>query len=443
MNHKKMSLILSMAIIFTLLVPASSASSASGSWVGEGPGTLTVSDGSTSDPALHYELNPGDHDTKWWQLNSTATDTNYVTVQWEDTGSHAWYDVQVELVAFVTRNGEKDEVPILNESPSGDFSYKGTYSFKLYAGDEYGFEFGGSNFDSNNFLTGTLVVNPLWLGDGLGTVTVSDGSTSDPSLQYSLNPAGLETQQWWWLYTLATSTRQVMVQWEYTGIHAWYKAHVNLVAYITRADVTSEVPILDESMSGDFSYKGTYTFDLLAGDLYGFKFGGSNDDINNFLNGTLVVHPLWDGDGPGTFAVSVGTTSFPQLQYSLNPAGLETQQWWRFCSSATSTHQALVKWEYTGIHAWFKAHVNLVAFITRGFVTNEVPILDESMSGDFSYKGTYTFDLQAGDLYGFKFGGSNNDINNFLNGTLVVHPLTTKTYLPAVLRAPYKLIGSV
>ena len=41
-------------------------------------------------------------------------------------------------------------------------------------------------------------------------------------------------------------------------------------------------------------------------------------------------------------------------------------------------------------------------------------------SGGFDYSGTATFDLQAGDVYGFRMSGSHFDSDRRLLGTLTV-----------------------
>lgn len=441
-------LLIVLALII-MLVPAGSASGTGSVWVGEGPGTITVSDGTTSDPSLHYEISPA-MSPNWWTLHTVATSASQVAVGWEYTGLHGWSSVKVKLNAFVTRGEETQEVPILDDwtdfcciSPSNGFSYAGNYTFDLQPGDVYGFNFGGNNGDAGSFINGTLTVHFFnWGGEGPGTVTVSGGSSADPSLQYSLEH-GANFPQWWKLYTTATYTGQVAAEWEYSGTHAWFMVHVKLLAFVTRGGRTQEFPILDEYAGGccnppsnGFSYSGAYTFaDLQPGDVYGFMFGGWNADSNDFLNGTFTMHPIkWMGDGEALKTVSDGLISRPSLHYDLEPAGRGILQLWQLYTTAASAGKVMVYWNFYGNHSKASAGVRLEAYVSRGGELQEFPILNNvGTYRAFTFSGIYTFDLQPGDEYGFKFGGFNDDPANFLHGSLVIQPMTAKVYLPVIL----------
>lgn len=136
-------------------------------WEGSGPGATTVvSNGSDSNPQFRYALNPAGFLTRTWTFSTTAATSGPTTLDYDYRGFHAYYRVTVFLRAFVVRNGTTTTVPLVSDGPrdcctppSGGFAYTGTTTLDVLAGDRYGFEFGGSNFDRDNQLNGTLVVS--------------------------------------------------------------------------------------------------------------------------------------------------------------------------------------------------------------------------------------------------------------------------------------------
>ena len=109
-----------------------------------------------------------------WGLQTTANQGATLPVTYTYTGFHAYFEVTVHLTAFVTHTDHTTTPPtttttttsIVNAGPadcctppSGGFSFNGTFNFNVAVGDTYGFLFGGSNFDSNSVLNGTLTLN--------------------------------------------------------------------------------------------------------------------------------------------------------------------------------------------------------------------------------------------------------------------------------------------
>lgn len=150
------------------------------------------------------------------------------------------------------------------------------------------------------------VAPTLWSAAGPGTVTlINDGSTANPSMSYSRpGSAGLTTQTWSFSTTTAT-TGAVTATYDYTGLHSWYMAQVFLRPFVIHNAIKNYLPFLVNSGTGDyFRYTGSYTFNVLAGDTYGFEFGGSHYDSSYILQGTFtIVNPLPpvepDSDGDG------------------------------------------------------------------------------------------------------------------------------------------------
>lgn len=152
-------------------------------------------------------------------------------------------------------------------------------------------------------LFGSLGVQPAealttftaWTGSGPGAVTFTNTAGSHHQFDYNLNPAGYSTVTWNY-HTTANTDGMVTLAYDYSGLHAWFFVTAFLKAYVTRDGLTSYYPLINAgpavcctTPSDGFSYSGSIDLYVKAGDEYGFEFGGGNLDVNNFLQGTLVV----------------------------------------------------------------------------------------------------------------------------------------------------------
>ena len=135
-----------------------------------------------------------------------------------------------------------------------------------------------------------------------------------------------------------------------------------------------------------------------------------------------VTDAPWSASGTGASVTSDGTSGDPVLDYSVNGSSGA----WKFSATATFERQQPVTWRYKGYHAWYQVRVAVEKFVIR----NGTEIITETLrsagpvnccaspSGGFDYTGTTTFDLQAGDVYGFRISGSHFDSDRRLIGTL-------------------------
>lgn len=138
---------------------ASPASASLIDWTITGPGTLSTSTPAINQTDLTYNLNPAGYNTNTWTVTGAATQAGNYTFDWVDSGFYAYFNVQT----FLTANG----TTLVNagpanccSTPSGGFNYSGSYTFhNVAAGDLMTFTMGGSNFDSNNVLSGTLALS--------------------------------------------------------------------------------------------------------------------------------------------------------------------------------------------------------------------------------------------------------------------------------------------
>ena len=160
------------------------------------------------------------------------------------------------------------------------------YYWKIVARDRFGAATTGP-------LWSFTTARSVWSGSGPGTINVvSDGTTSDPLFTYSLDPAGWNPVTWEFI-TVADHTGPVTLGYDYSGSHAWYRVTAFLRAIVNGSPVSTLVndgPVdCCTPPSGGFAYSGSVTFHVNVGDTYGFQFGGSNQDSNNFLNGSLKI----------------------------------------------------------------------------------------------------------------------------------------------------------
>jgi hypothetical protein len=133
-----------------------------------------------------------------------------------------------------------------------------------------------------------------WAASGTGTTTTTaDGTSGDAVLNYSV--AGSSGA--WTLKATAKTARQQAASWRYTGYHAWFQVRVGIEKFVIRNGqeiVTQKLAAAGPvnccaAPSGGFDYSGTTSFDLQAGDVYGFRMTGSHFDRDRRLIGTLTL----------------------------------------------------------------------------------------------------------------------------------------------------------
>jgi hypothetical protein len=149
-----------------------------------------------------------------------------------------------------------------------------------------------------------------WTGSGPGTTkVVSNGVAADPQFDYLLN----DFSGAWSYSTVAATTRSVGVAYDSSGFYSWYQVTTKLVAFVSRGgvDVTAKTLAQEgptdccSAPSGGFAYKGTTTFDVKAGDVYGFRVSGSNFTGGPVMSGSLKLQEL-DSTAPVVTPVVTG-----------------------------------------------------------------------------------------------------------------------------------------
>ena len=132
-----------------------------------------------------------------------------------------------------------------------------------------------------------------WSGSGTPTTTVtSDGTTSDPVFNYSVQGRNGS----WTFSTTAKKAGRRAITWHYKGYHAYFQITVKIERFVVRAGTETATTLVSAgpvnccaAPSGGFDYTGTTDFDLQPGDTYGFRMSGSNGDSDARLIGTLSL----------------------------------------------------------------------------------------------------------------------------------------------------------
>lgn len=171
-RHKRLmrTLLLAVAVVTatSLVLSAQASASPEAHWRANGPGTTTVlTDRAAATAQMTYDLDSPDvSSTQTWTFSTRASRDGLRNLDFDYRGFHAFFDVRVFLEAFVTHRGVTTSTPLVSAGPgvccappSGGFDYQGSVSLDVRPGDTYGFRFGGSNFDDNHVLSGTLTVS--------------------------------------------------------------------------------------------------------------------------------------------------------------------------------------------------------------------------------------------------------------------------------------------
>ena len=127
---------------------------------GLGPFTASGPGASVSGDVLTYSASGFGPDT--WTITATAAKEEVVTVNDDSKGFYSFYDVSASLSVFsgsVSKSVYSEGPANCCSAPSNGFDYSGSVSFKVDAGQTYGFSLTGSNFDSARALNGTFTLS--------------------------------------------------------------------------------------------------------------------------------------------------------------------------------------------------------------------------------------------------------------------------------------------
>lgn len=148
-----------------------------------------------------------------------------------------------------------------------------------------------------------------WSGGGDGLFAVGDGAgRDDPSIKYlARNP---DYTGKWELKATATNARRQAIDYHYFGDHGKL-GNETLQRFVQRdgKDVLVDTLVKPGAalQPSPFDYTGSTTFDLQAGDVYGFRIQGSTKDATPQVGGVLVLKVLPDATAPTIIPQVSGT----------------------------------------------------------------------------------------------------------------------------------------
>jgi hypothetical protein len=122
--------------------------------------------------------------------------------------------------------------------------------------------------------------------------------------------------------------------------------------------------------------------------------------------------------------VADGSQSDPQFDYSVNAFGGA----WSYSAKAGSTRELRVSYQSTGFYGWYQVVTKLEAFVSRAGKDVYVKQLAAqgpvncctAPSGGFDYSGSTAFDVQTGDVYGFRMSGTHYTADPVMRGSIFV-----------------------
>ena len=151
-----------------------------------------------------------------------------------------------------------------------------------------------------------------WTGVGNGTLTVVGGNaTTDPKFDY--NAPGATSGDWTFSVTAGTA-RAVPVAYVFTGFYGFYQVRLKFERFIQRGGVDVLRETLQDlgptnccdAPSGGFGYAGKSTFDVKAGDVYGYHMVGSHNTGSPSMSGSITIQEV-DATPPSVTPVVTGT----------------------------------------------------------------------------------------------------------------------------------------
>lgn len=148
-----------------------------GPWTLSGPGdTSIVEIGDLTH--FNYSLNPSGSATHTWTATSVVAESGVYSFDWTYSGLHAFFNVRAFLNTINPAETLVNAGPAnCCTPPSNGFSYTGSHAIAVIAGQTIGFAFGGSNSDSNDFLSGTLTISAVSLPPALLMLLAALGLT--------------------------------------------------------------------------------------------------------------------------------------------------------------------------------------------------------------------------------------------------------------------------
>jgi hypothetical protein len=136
--------------------------------------------------------------------------------------------------------------------------------------------------------------------------------------------------------------------------------------------------------------------------------------------------PNWSAGGFGWLQVTTAPNGTSTFSYdAFNDSAQFDGLWWTFLTTAPVTGQLTYTYNFTGCHSWYQSDAQLYATVDRNGGRVSTQRLVATGGCSFGASGTATFDVQAGDVYGFWIWGRHYDGSRLMRGSLSVTPVDT------------------
>lgn len=247
------------------------------------------------------------------EYSSTATGTGLMRVRWIYFAQHSFFQPVYDLIAFADGPGGRVEIPMGHWMDTSSVDEEGFVELQVTAGFDYGFIMGGSNFDTNSTLKGSLTLvqdgGDVAFNNNFSTWTLGgmNGgfSRSRPAIEFKYDvdlgsPGGGVSFRTADFTLSAPESGQFTCDWNVNAIHSFFEP---VSEYDLIAQDANGVETVETLFSGDFgssiiSPEGrNATIHVDAGQPLGIRAGGGNFDSNSFIRGSVVLSRMtWEPD---------------------------------------------------------------------------------------------------------------------------------------------------
>ena len=126
-------------------------------WTITGPGTYGATQSGGTASLAYSQPGTAGYVTNTWQIRAVADEAGDFAFDWDYSGFHSFFNVRAFLTTTLGATLVNAGPTNCCNMPSNGFGYSGSYTFTgMAAGQSFGFNVGGSHFDSSQILQGTV-----------------------------------------------------------------------------------------------------------------------------------------------------------------------------------------------------------------------------------------------------------------------------------------------
>ncbi|WP_409275037.1 TasA family protein [Neobacillus sp. SCS-31] len=157
------------------------------------------------------------------------------------------------------------------------------------------------NIYQNKNGTASIVVNAqqiikddfstlIWQKSGVGTTTITPSTDKGVSFIYNTGNQQIFNGEWKYS-TIAEETKNVSFNWNYSGLHGWFRASAKVTFFVDGPNGTTYKDLFNSSVYDGFNLNGQEIIKVNKGYNYGVIISGSHFDSSYHLFGTFKMTP--------------------------------------------------------------------------------------------------------------------------------------------------------